>query len=522
MKQRWNYKDCIDLEYFFQKDINDPPEHIRKRDRNILLKKTEQTGSSIPDNNELISLWLRERIDNEFPGNENKSPGEIFQDTLSLFKGLCIIGGSLFGFAAGLSFFSYSGTTPVNVFQFLIFFIFSQILLTFLMGSSFALRRLAGRGSFPTFYALFFGRLLNKLAQMACNRWNKDLSATKKNNINHAMGVVKSYNRIYGSLFYWPFFTLSQILALSFNAGLLGSTLLKISTSDLAFGWQSTLQLSAAALHKIVLFMALPWSWFVPGTIAFPSPEEIEGSRILLKDGIYHLATKDLVSWWPFLIFCILFYGLFFRGGCYLAGRWMEKRSLQKIQFNSASCRRLTQRMLTPLVSTQAAPEAKPRRSASKSTAETEQFQPAPGHHLLPQFVLIPCDIYHTIPSQNFKHILHSHGFEVKKQLMFMSDYESDQEIKQYLQQQVWDDNTGIFILMEGWMVPLVDFLTYLGELRSVVGAGTVITIALTGRPAKTSFTPVSKNDYTIWQQKAASLGDPYLYLFPLISAQGT
>ncbi|MCK5516688.1 MAG: DUF2868 domain-containing protein, partial [Desulfobulbaceae bacterium] len=172
--------------------------------------------------------------------------------------------------------------------------------------------------------------------------------------------------------------------------------------------------------------------------------------------------------------------------------------------------------------STQAAPEEKTAESESISTAETEQFQPTAGHHLLPQFVLIPCDIYHTIPSQNFKHILQSHGFEVKKQLKFMTDYEGDQEVKQYLQRQVWDDNTGLFILMEGWMVPLIDFLTYLGELRSVVAADTVITIALTGRPAEKTFSPVSKNDYTIWQQKTASLGDPYLYLFPLTSAQGT
>jgi len=114
---------------------------------------------------------------------------------------------------------------------------------------------------------------------------------------------------------------------------------------------------------------------------------------------------------------------------------------------------------------------------------------------------------------------MHDHGLQVKEQLRFMSDYDSDQEIKQYLQQQVWDHNTGLFILMEGWMVPLVDFLTYLGELRSVIAADTIITIALTGRPAEKVFSPVLKNDYTIWQQKIASLGDPYLYLFPLTSA---
>ncbi len=520
MKQNWNYSDCIDLEYFFHRDTNDPPEYLRERDRNIFLKKTEQTSSRPPGNRELINLWLKERIGHEFQGTENKSPGEIFQDTLSLLKGLCVIGGSLSGIAAGLSFFSYSGTTPVNVFQFLILFIFSQILLTFLMGLSFTLRRLVGGISFPTFYSLFFGRIFSKITQMSCNRWNKNLSATKKNSIGLAMGLIKSHNHVYGSLFFWPLFTLSQILALFFNAGLLGATLFKISTSDLAFGWQSTLQLSAAALHKLIVFMACPWSWFVPNTIAFPSPGEIEGSRILLKDGIYHLATRDLISWWPFLIFCILFYGLFFRGGCYLIGRWMETKSLQKIKFNTASCRRLTQRMLTPIVSTQAEPETKTKKN--ESTTETKQFQPTEEAHLLPQFVLIPCDIYDTFPSREFEHILHAHRFKVKKQLKFMSDYDSDQKIKQYLQQQVWNNSAGLFILMEGWMVPLVDFLSYLGELRSIVAPDTIITIALTGRPAEKSFTAVSKTDHTIWQQKITSLGDPYLYLFPLISTQGT
>jgi hypothetical protein len=520
MKQKWNIKDFIDLEYFFHKDTNDPREHLRERDRNIFLKKEEKTSGNSSENHELIGFWLKERNDHEFPGDENKSPGEIFQDTFLLIKGICTAGGGLFGIVAGFSFFSYSGATPVNVFQFLIFFIFSQILLTLLMGSSFALRRLIRRASLPSFYSLLFGRLFTKLAQIACERSNKDLSATKKNSIGHALGLIRSHRSIYGSLFFWPLFTLSQTAAFFFNAGLLGATLFKIGTSDLAFGWQSTLQLSTTALHKLVHFMAMPWSWFIPEAIAFPSPEEIEGSRILLKDGIYHLETKDLVSWWPFLIFCILFYGLFFRGGCYLVGRWMEKRSSEKIKFNSASCRRLIQRMLTPTVSTQAHPETEI--NENKSTAETEQFQPIAAHTLLPQFVLIPGDIYDNIPLEECKHLLHGHGFAVKKRLKFMSDYDSDQDIKHYLQQQVWDSSTGIFILMEGWMVPLVDFLTYLGELRSSVAVDTLITIALVGRPEGKSFATVSKNDYIIWQQKITPLGDPYLSLFPLTSAKET
>lgn len=176
--------------------------------------------------------------------------------------------------------------------------------------------------------------------------------------------------------------------------------------------------------------------------------------------------------------------------------------------------------MLTPIVSTQAHPETGIQEN--HSTVVPEQFQPIAAHTLLPQFVLIPGDIYDNVPLEECRHLLSNHGFAVKERLKFMSGYDSDQDIKQYLQQQVWDSSTGIFILMEGWMVPLVDFLTYLGDLRSAVAADTLITIALVGRPAGKSFAAVSKNDYIIWQQKVTPLGDPYLSLFPLTSAKET
>lgn len=516
MKQKFSYQDCINLEYFFHEDSNNPPEQLHKRDRNIYLKKGEKLKTTPPDNRKLISTWLHERLKHEFPAIDNKSPGEIFKDTFSVLKILSVAMGSFFGIGAGLSFFTYSGTTPVNVFHFLIFFIFSQILLTILLGSSLFFRRITGKVSLPPFYSQFLAKLLQKLAQRLNKTWNKKISAGKRDSIDYSVGLIRSHHQIYGSLFYWPLFTLSQIMAFCFNAGLLGSTLFKITASDLAFGWQSTLQLSATALHKMVTIMAIPWSWFVPFSIALPSLQEIEGSRIVLKEGIYHLATENLVSWWPFLIFCLLFYGLSVRGSCYLIGIWMEKKSLQRIKLNSAPCRRLIQRMLTPLVSTQAPPE--PIKLKNDHIAGSEVFKPAADRHLLPQLVLIPDDIYNTLPFENFNQVLISHGFSDKEHLKFMSDYDSDQQIKKYLGQQDWNSSTGLFFLMEGWMVPLVDFLTYLEEIRSIIGRETLITVALIGHPTeKTVFTTVSPDDYTIWQRKIQTLGDPYLTLFPLI-----
>ena len=69
---------------------------------------------------------------------------------------------------------------------------------------------------------------------------------------------------------------------------------------------------------------------------------------------------------------------------------------------------------------------------------------------------------------------------------------------------------------MEGWMVPLTDFLSYLKELRNILNNETIITIGLVGRPANNTFSPVTENDYTIWQKKITALGDPFLQLLAL------
>ncbi|MBW1718378.1 MAG: DUF2868 domain-containing protein [Deltaproteobacteria bacterium] len=121
------------------------------------------------------------------------------------------------------------------------------------------------------------------------------------------MGLVKGKRQVYGSLFYWPVFMLAQIFMIGFNLGVLAATLLKVTGADIAFGWQSTVQVSTEWVFELVRAVALPWSWFVPAEIAYPSLSRITGSHMVLKDGIYSLATEDLVSWWPFLCLAVFF-----------------------------------------------------------------------------------------------------------------------------------------------------------------------------------------------------------------------
>lgn len=513
MKRRWKYQDIINLEYLFHEDAEVDSKQLHKRDRNIYLHNFAENVSKSEKDEELVSHWLTERLQQEFPDNDSRSPGQLFSDAYLLARTLVLVSGIVSGMGAGLSFFHYSGTTPINVFQFLLFFVFSQILLTFFLISSLLIKKISNKKVFPSFYRFFFGRLLKKGTELLSRQWSRHLSGKKRLSFSHALGVVASHGNLYGSLFYWPFFNLAQIFALSFNGGLLAATLLKISTNDLAFGWQSTLQFSAASLHKLVSFLALPWSWFVPEPLAFPGLEQIEGSRILLKEGIYMLATENLVSWWPFLVFCLLFYGLLFRLLCYLIGKMMEKRALNRHQCRSAACRRIVQRMTTPLVSTQARPELE---KTEEKRVEDTGATSADHSRAFPQIVLVADDIAPLFSEENIRYLLQQHGFSYRERFVFMTDYDTDRQLLKDIGEKNWDGETGLFILMEGWMVPLTDFLSYLKELRNRLNKETIITIGLVGRPGNNAFSPVTENDYTIWHKKITALGDPFLQLLAL------
>ena len=517
MKTTWQYKHIIDLEYFCHQDADVDDNTLHQRDRNIFLDNQEQLGSErTPTNRELIQSWLTERIEQNFPAPDQKSPGTIFDDTYFLAKSIAFIIGIFVGLTGGFSFFTYTGTIPVNVFQFLLLFVVSQLTLVGVLLGALLLRFLLPGLKIPSFYALLLRRMIGNLMGYLHKQWLRT-PAGKRADVSHALGIFKARSTIYGSLFYWPIFALCQLFAIGFNIGLLSATLIKISTSDIAFGWQSTMQFSADAIHRFVMFAALPWSWVVPQASSYPTLLEIEGSRIILKEGIYHLNTGNLIAWWPFLVFCLLFYGFFVRLTLFLVGKVMERRSLHNLLFDTPACLALIRRMQTPLVTTQAAPELNKTTSTTKpGLGHPPPFGAAPN--LLAQVVLIPDDIYPLCPHEKLEPLLQRRGCTIKEIHRFMVSYDNDQQLKQILAKRTWQPGEGLFIVMEGWMVPLVDFLSYLKELRTILPKNNIIHLGLVGRPNATVFTPTAPADLNLWRQKIEALGDPYLSIFSLTS----
>jgi hypothetical protein len=100
----------------------------------------------------------------------------------------------------------------------------------------------------------------------------------------------------------------------------------------------------------------------------------------------------------------------------------------------------------------------------------------------------------------------------------FQTGYETDQLLLANLGRQPRLESQGLLMIVEGWMPPLVDFLSYVKELRHQMPARAIIRIALVGPPKDAATKAVAPADMAIWQAKLEAIGDPYLEVFSLIS----
>ena len=526
--KKWRIRDIIDLEYFFHKDAvsrsAEDQQYLNERDRNIFLDSVRpfiKEGQN-PERQFMIRAWLNRRREDEAAA-EAVLPGEGFESLYSSFRILFVIAGFIIGGGAGLSFLTYTGDRPLNVFVYLSLFVFSQVLVLLLLFVFFLYR--VRQGSFLSSSPLYriISRFMLRILIAARSRVSEKLGADKRSRVESTLGLILSKGRTYGFLFFLPIFILTQIFAMGFNLGLLATTLFKVITADIAFGWQSTLQLNPAAIYSLVQKIALPWSWLVRSDIAFPSPAQIEGSRIILKEGIYHLSTPDLVSWWPFLCFSVLFYGLLPRLFFFLLAVAAQHRHLASLDFRQGVYEQLLLRMTTPLVATRglrvdagSAGTGEPDEdSAGKYDAAGDTG--SVGRDLL---VMIPDDIFASCSRQEIESAVRNRFASLVTQLIRISeDSETDAEILANLKNSRQPAETDILLIQEAWQPPIAEYINFIRNLRRSIGPGPCIRIGLIGKPqSKSILTPVQDINLKIWARKIAALGDPCIYAVGLVN----
>jgi Protein of unknown function (DUF2868) len=522
MKQTWRIPDFLDLEYFFAGDKRLAEEQgeasFRERDRGLYLHTIGgEDGDSKPDREWLIYRWLQERRrgENEEQGGQALLPGRMWYELYGLFWSLF----SFLAFAAGggicYSYLSYSGEQPVNVSLFFLVFVAFQLLLLLMLPVGWFLRKIQGLDLRDSLLLSLVNKGLNRLLFKIRKSGFDKIGSQRKQQFATSFAAVQVRGKGYGSLFFWPLFLLFQLFGIAFNFGVLGALLVKVASSDLAFGWQSTIQLSSEFVARWVQMIALPWSWFMDGS--YPSFAQIEGSRMVLKDGFYHLASADLVSWWPFLCLAICCYCLLPRIILFIFGSMARKRSLAAVSFSRAEHNQLQHRLLTPRLKTQVVQDVTKEQAEdfsevikANSVSEKEEVRERITNNAVngSLLALVPDELVDDCNQEELTKCCEQRfGYTVQRIIPIPEQYENPE-----------GSSTTLLLLQEAWQPPILELINFLKQLRENCEEQTHIIVALIGKPTvDTLFTPVTKQDLQIWQQKIALLADPHLQLAVLV-----
>ena len=523
MKPKWQIRDLIDLEYFLQEDDDADDEVTVRRDRDIYLKEIlpllEKDGPvDETDRKSIIRLWIesRRRLMKTSPGRETILPGKLFADIFTLLLVFLLVAGLGTGIVLAFAFLQYRGTEPVNVFAYFGVFVLLQIILLCFLVSFSLLRRWVRSLRHISLIQSVLGLLLTRIFRKIAVHTTSKLSGENRNRLAAVIGIMKGQKQVYGHVFAWPIFMLAQIFGIGFNLGVLAGSILRITTQDLAFGWQSTIQFSSQAVYMFVKTTALPWSWLLSPAISHPTYAQIEGSRMVLKDGIYDLATQDLVSWWPFLLLAVLCYGFLPRIILFGVGIIARKRALGSVALNHAACNRLLRRLNTPVLETDGTMTANDG-SGRPDDSHTDVVQPKivdkalQGHDAI---VIVPDDIFGQFPNEALEGVLKERlGINCRHQIQTAGDVEEDKKaLTDLAVSKIDNERYSVVVLQEAWQPPIAETFFYLQKLRKLLGSNTQIYIFLIGKPIPEAFfANAEASDWHIWKQMVQKLGDPFL-----------
>ena len=288
----------LDFEVFVAGDENiREPEEIARRDARLW---TEQIAPGLRhedrDKREAVFLlWTRAR------GDEGTTPGSCLMRGWQVLSSCSLLGGLAIGFVVAGGALNYTGGRPVNVAVFLGITLAIQWLMHLWTLVVLLWVRLRGDSGgmlvkWSERLGLWFAGITDHLSVKRRMKLRADVTALRK---------LAGRNL---ELLRWPPWMALQVFGIAWNVGVLAALLIRVSFTEIAFGWESTLAQSQAGVHRLAQGFAVFWTWFVPG--ACPTLEQVERSQFHYPLGSDALDRAATSSWWHWLVGVILIYGL--------------------------------------------------------------------------------------------------------------------------------------------------------------------------------------------------------------------
>ncbi len=506
-------KDIIDLDYFISiDDALDSREDLKARtlkDRKIY----NQCINKVLTEKELLLEWLFFRKKEFFKEKNTKGtillPGTIFSILYSWMCYIMAFSGCAFGVSIAYSFLAYHGSRPINVSIFIVLFVVLPVLIL-LFSLILMVQKVMGRGTGNLFSNSIIHTLISSLFFNVLPRILQKTRQTilRKNfdTLEYTLSLIRIKTREYKDFFFWPVFILASVFAFCFSVGALGGTFFRVIVSDMAFGWQSTLMASSARVYDLVSSIAIPWSWVVPKALAHPSLEQIEGSRIILKDGLSVLATQDLVSWWPFLCMGILFYAVIPRGILIITGILAQKHVLHHFNVKKPRFKQIIIRMQSPVMGIDADKTlVKKAGEEKKEKPSFEKRSDGPGQKAL---LLALKSVYSDDTIKNIVKGIETHlFFNVEETIGISMDFDDDAKTIRQMNQRNIDH---VILVHEVWQPPIRGLLHYITQIKSAMPENRPLWILLTRDAGQADlFVDSSDVNYDVWKKAIFKLADP-------------
>ena len=503
--RRWMLSDQIAFECALAQDESENWQSLRERDEAIAATMPEE----LFDNDErrfAAKYWLTERM-KQAPAI--KLAADTVSQSISVSGQLLGAFGVLLGIGMATAALAYTGAAPINVSAFFGVFVLLQALLACLLLLPFLLPKSLKEGLLSS--GLF--RLTRFVFNFAYARTqslaNRFLLAQQRNEAAEIAGAFRSRALHHQDTLKWLVFSRIQSVALCFNIGALTALLVAVVFSDRAFGWQTTLDVSTETIHVIVRFFASPWAWLYGEGDGYPALADIEGSRIVLKEGIQVLSTESLVAWWQFLALGIVAYGVLPRLLFRILGGFQMRSALKNYDFQSASVQHLFERLYPPSLRFDAedVDQSAPLESGGDRIAPLRE--PLASELV---FCLVEEELAASLDVAALLSVLRQRWNLPEKHLhalVYKNGSILDAAAK-------LDPQSQYALIVESWMPPIKELERQIKTLRSAIDARSLIKVVLLGIPDEgrdaISLRPSDRYRST-WNGFIRRMGDPYLIL---------
>lgn len=460
---RWSPGDLLDYEVLLSKDIILDSDERGKHHWFLSYK-----GS--PNPRILLHAWVL------FRRSQHQSTDTLPGLTVErLYNVVCVtlfVLGLLTGIGLGWGLLAYAGADAVNLLLTLAVLVGLPFLLTII---SFLLnvfpayqdrsRRLMDR----------MIRILKRISGFARRTGMMDKSHDDA--VNGSLAQIKDHSSRYAVLVRWMISIPIQIRALGFHLGIFIAVLWRGVVQDLAFGWQTSLRLNAEQIFQWAWDIAWPWR----ALISPPTLAQVEGSRVVLKEGLTSLNNSDLIAWWPYICCAVLAYGVVTRLAMLVYVLIRRRLATLNLSFSDSRSRRLMSALQS---SSLAVTGREPGRELPDSYKEIPGGLSVKGRSL--EFTVLYPELRTDLADENEwkRFLVGMLGAGLSGLLPVSNDDEDDRIILESLSG-LNKSRNGVAVVFEGWRPYTAAAALYLDAVFSIIPSGLPVLVVLTGRPGE-------------------------------------